>query len=93
MSTLGFTLFSLGLFSQVADLLMGMLVVDTLQGTKVFLEVLELNQAFIELVGRVGLTKIWRTFRMHYRSSPNTPNILWSVSIGCDLPPVQLIDT
>ena len=43
----------------MVDLLMRMLVADTLPGTKVFLEILELNQAPIQLVGRVGLTKMW----------------------------------
>ena len=55
---------------EVADLLMRKLVAGTSRGTKIILEIPEPNQASIKLVERLGLTKMWKTFRMYREPTP-----------------------
>lgn len=50
---------------EVAELLPRSLVFNTSRGTKVVLEIPKPNQASIELVERLGLTKMWRTSHIY----------------------------
>lgn len=55
---------------EVADLLRRTIVAGMSPETKVSLEIAEPNPASIDLAGRVGLTKIGKTFRVYRRSAP-----------------------
>lgn len=57
----------------IAELLMRELIVGTSQGAKVFIDIPEPNQASIEMAGRLGLTKMFDTYRMYRGPTPKLP--------------------